>query len=960
MTDTVQQAPASVSPFEPGSLLVLVLRPDGEPIPQASITLQRGELVTLQKATDKGGSALFDKLTPGTYTVSVAAGGMGRAPKPGQPFKPGIATDTAIVAPGPEESDFTFQMTLPVGFLNVDVRDKGGKVLGKIPVEILGSITKDTEPNGIARFGPQATGISIPILAGQKGKPTTKPFFSHSPTAPDPVKFQPVESNAILSIGEVRTVPVRLEEFRLQIVKIDDHFAPSVENLDIRYSIRGLAKRKVVLTIEGDNYPGKTLVQRDLGEGESNDGDNNLISFTGKIEVGANKDGFINPLMGPFRVRLSHDDADHFDVLKDEKPFKVLYHSIELSFGKHTADETTPDESADQIKFMQERLNALNYDAGAVNGVFGTVMPRALRRFQRANYQVGTQTRLIENGIIDTPTKAAIKVAKAREIFEKGKTPLTQDAKFYVYDNYFNDRGASFAAGSCPEMGPPYNRRPFAEDKMDRAFIPLEVEVKIVNKAGNGVSAPAAVGPAPIAWEVADTPEDSSVIPDPANATAKTFVKHAREIGTSGTIAGAARIDQNGDNALDSLGGMRNTADATYIQAWFPNSAESVLDPYSIARYDTEDRGGKTFHRAVVAAWDHPTNHPKRRGRAGIYFRMSIVGGDTAKVSARITFKGLPNKDTLEKDHASFLKNLVKETGTWTVWRRTRISAYCQMVAPRRSSGSPDWATIVGRYKQAFIEFENDGKPLRDSLAGSFPSYSTVVTSAAYSTAILALPAAQRPVGVTNAASLTYRADCIYGGVFPPRDQTSIETAFEYASDMGTLMAQWAVAALNVILELVYLEARKVSPEGYVILDFRTHPPISGKDWNPALAGGVGDFQATANPAARNYIDPYRGFDLIDGAVTMSVDNPFDVNCYLAHECGHARYLQHHKFVDLTEASPFGTSAHDTHHDADQDRCIMSYTKPPDTPAQWTYHFCGKCILRMRGWDVTALPLKYA
>jgi hypothetical protein len=37
----------------------------------------------------------------------------------------------------------------------------------------------------------------------------------------------------------------------------------------------------------------------------------------------------------------------------------------------------------------------------------------------------------------------------------------------------------------------------------------------------------------------------------------------------------------------------------------------------------------------------------------------------------------------------------------------------------------------------------------------------------------------------------------------------------------------------------------------------------------------------------------------------------------------------------------------------------MSYTKPPDTPDQWRYHFCGKCILRLRGWDVTGLPTQY-
>ena len=134
------------------------------------------------------------------------------------------------------------------------------------------------------------------------------------------------------------------------------------------------------------------------------------------------------------------------------------------------------------------------------------------------------------------------------------------------------------------------------------------------------------------------------------------------------------------------------------------------------------------------------------------------------------------------------------------------------------------------------------------------------------------------------------------------------------------------------------------------------HDPVSGQDWNPALNGGAGGFQPTANPAAQNVTSGTSGYVRVDGAVTMNVDNTFNVNCYLLHECGHARFLYHHKTggggaTDATQTP--------NHHDADQERCTMSYGITPFTPNTWTYPFCGKCILRLRGWEVTTLPNQY-
>ncbi|HWC98333.1 MAG TPA: hypothetical protein VG456_16355 [Candidatus Sulfopaludibacter sp.] len=946
----VPQAPAV--PNTLGALLIRVKDPEGNPVKGEVKIFIKSIEETHEGVLDDEGTIKFPDLAAGLVDVTVTpAAGFGPVPSGNAPFKPGPRSASVTVEPGPGTTFENVVFTKAAGFLIVKVIDSKLKPLAKVPVEVspapLDGIAKfKTNDAGIVDFGMVTPVVPHHIKAGTADI-TVKPLFGPPNSPPQAVLIGLAETDKSVAIGEVATVPMQLELKKLEIVKLDPHFASSKEKMDIRFAIAGLSGRKVVLTIEGENYAGKKLVERDLGALENADGENNQISWDGKIEVGASKDQFATPLMGPFKVTLFHDDASHTGALKSEKPFKILYHSIVLDFGKHVADETAPPDT-DQTKFVQFKLNELHYDAGPVTGAGNLVTTNAIKRFQRANYQAGTQTLLTENGALDAALIASIKAASAREVFESGKTPLTQDAKFYVYDNYLVDRGQNFVTSGLPEFQTA-NRQAGAEDKMERAFIPLEVEVKLLSKANTGVSAPDAIGPVPVAWEVADSTEDDSVIPG-TNATAKTYVKHAREIGATAASAGAARIDTDGDNALDTFDGMRKSAAGDYIKQWFPDAAGSKLEPYTVKKYDTEDRGGKTFQRAIVEAWADITKFPKRKGRAGAYFRFSTKGGDNAKIRVSLAFKDLPNKDQLEKDHKDAKATLFKELGRWTVWRRSKINAYCRQGVATRKSGNPNFSIFRDRYKEAYIELENNGQPAQTL------NYATVVTAAKYNAAILGLPPAKAVPGVT-AANLVYRADSVYGGVMPPRAQNNAEAAIDYVRAMSNTINNWCANPLHAVLQLLHQEARKTAAEGYVIWDFRLSDALVGQDFNPALNHGAGGFQLAANPKARSFHPSTAGYVHVDGAVTMNVDNPFDINCYLCHECGHARFLIHHKFVN--EAPGPNLSANPSHHDGAQDKCTMSYAKPGDTPDQWTYPFCGKCLLRLRGWNVPALPNQY-
>ncbi len=742
------------------------------------------------------------------------------------------------------------------------------------------------------------------------------------------------------------TGPITPTTLYLKLVSVDDHFAPSTENLDIQYSIIGFAGRSVKLTIEAQNYDTAVVFEHELTDDEKLDGDK-TYSWDGKLTAGARNGRYATPLMGPYLVRLTGDDGTD-----ETLPFKILYHSLALDWGKHTPDETEP---ADQNKLVQYKLDDLGYDGGPVDGNIGLTTNKALVRFQRANYKVGTQTLLTPSGLADADTVAALKAAAKREIFEAGKNPITDDAKFYVYDNFMNDPTMDFVTGNTPEFNST-DRKKYAEDFMDRPFLPLEVEVKLLNKANAGVSAPDAVGLAPVGWEMDDATEVDVV--GGGNALAQTYTQHAREIGTSGTIAGAARIDTDGDNALDTFDGFRKAAAADYVQSMFPNDAGSKLAPYSIARYQQETRDAKDFQQAVVLAWDDPAQFPLRKGRAGVYFRFSFKGGDDGKVRAGLTFVSLPNQKYLEDSHKAAGVTLFQQTGRWTIWRRTRFSAYCAMAVPtasQRPSGQPNWGTIHDFFKQAYLDVENNGQPL------NILNYSTVITDAVYRATITGLPAGHKPPGVT-AANLNYSPTCLYGG--PALVQANGESAQAFRTRARAAVTAWCGAGISIdtvngIMKVVYDEARKTSPEGYVIFDFRLSDPMTARDWNPALNGGHGGFTGPANPSMVNFTTPSRGYVRCAGAVTINVDNNSEVNDYVCHEGGHARFLYHHAYTDANQSNP--ASANPTHHDANQLLCTMSYTPwlPGFNGTTLQKPYCGKCLLRLRGWNVLVLPQKY-
>jgi len=126
---------------------------------------------------------------------------------------------------------------------------------------------------------------------------------------------------------------LELDELLLKLTQLDDHFAPSHEEIEYEYEIKGLKEKKVELIVEGSNYSKNPIFKQELTSQQKENGKRKL-KWDGKANCsdGDLKDQFIHPLYAPYTLKLVCNDP----AVEDKKEFKVLYHSIELDFGTHT------------------------------------------------------------------------------------------------------------------------------------------------------------------------------------------------------------------------------------------------------------------------------------------------------------------------------------------------------------------------------------------------------------------------------------------------------------------------------------------------------------------------------------------------------------------------------------------------------------------------------------------------
>jgi hypothetical protein len=127
-------------------------------------------------------------------------------------------------------------------------------------------------------------------------------------------------------------------------------------------------------------------------------------------------------------------------------------------------------------------------------------------------------------------------------------------------------------------------------------------------------------------------------------------------------------------------------------------------------------------------------------------------------------------------------------------------------------------------------------------------------------------------------------------------------------------------------------------PIGFAIVEFLTHRPVT------VLKAPPGD----TTVASASYITATSSIGLPDAIVFAEQKDPDQVYYVVSHEMGHTFWLKH------WENAPGSTPAD---HDKADHNCAMSYpttsaTYPHQRAGIYTPHFCGKCNLKLRGWDI--------
>jgi hypothetical protein len=93
-----------------------------------------------------------------------------------------------------------------------------------------------------------------------------------------------------------------------------------------------------------------------------------------------------------------------------------------------------------------------------------------------------------------------------------------------------------------------------------------------------------------------------------------------------------------------------------------------------------------------------------------------------------------------------------------------------------------------------------------------------------------------------------------------------------------------------------------------------------------------------------------RGCYLFYGSQTYANDMQYNLNANTLHEMGHCLFLPH-QWTDRDDATGAVDGGVPAEHDY-KDYCIMSYQKNVKN----FYDYCGRCNLKLRGWDTSKIP----
>lgn len=324
----------------------------------------------------------------------------------------------------------------------------------------------------------------------------------------------------------------------------------------------------------------------------------------------------------------------------------------------------------------------------------------------------------------------------------------------------------------------------------------------------------------------------------------------------------------------------------------FPENTDTSKFPFEVKKGSA--RTWAAVSTARIAAGD-------QKGMAGVIFRPSRMGGDGYQLRAYLHTE----KDLDVNADKATNPDVETKTAAMLVWRPVRVNQVLHK--PDADVNAIALATVNAEMAKAFMEFVGN-------LAKS--DISEAVWTA------------------TVTAALTGDADFATIGKI---DYASLNTIdFNTHADYTTAGGALSAADYNTLCE------GKVWPWVERIIKEFAKDQYHGMT---VIRAGW----AHASYVTNSGVGFDNGVCYIWWPKSQYDAKGYVVEKYAAHEMGHCLYLRHHYTSAASGAiATWPASDNPDDHDKDDNACALSYF-------QTAWHFCGKCILKLRGWDEAVL-----
>jgi hypothetical protein len=549
------------------------------------------------------------------------------------------------------------------------------------------------------------------------------------------------------------------------------------------------------------------------------------------------------------------------------------------------------------------------------------------------------------------------------------------------------------------------------EKTVARPYLPIQVEIPLLSRS-SGLDAPSgtlneasrmAMGPMRLNWAFEEIGEDVSVINTKhPNYSGADRTRKWVECVTGPQPAGAqygVGLKHNGKTYTNGpktkCGGMRPDAIGEYYKSLFALNASS-LAPWKALDDSTAPSVCTLVHDALP---DAAAVHASYVGKSGLFFVPSRIAGDGYRLRAAVSFSKLPgscgemkNLPVLKSRYDSGPK---ADSASMRIWRKSSFRAYVGW-APRADRSRPinDFFAL---YKPAHLHYVNEGanpalvKEYKPGGLISQAEYQGVIARYYTDPAFAGIPASLNddylwpfcaephlgfPRGDANMLLGTYREalEAIINDFWDQINEPLAYWILKGIEEKHGLLKGHVVSEYRIVPDVHLMEYQCNNPACKMILcevnNNAGAGALAGKSCHAPGCRGI--YQSTGKVAIINDVRPY----CIGHALGCCWLTYKESAAYWAHEVGHNRHLEHCR-SKLDSAGntipdragnvsrPGGDEkAQIRQHDSEPnpayagqapsvaawDRaCVMSYNDFDPN------YFCGKCILKIRGWAIEHL-----